>query len=272
MADRITIKVCEQPAVIAADTTLFSLQKENKPDADVLILNGAPILQDCVLQEGDEVVFIRRGEMPAPEELEALMAARHTPGIHQRLKAAVVGIAGLGGLGSSIAVALARIGVGKLILADYDIVEPSNLNRQQYFVDQIGMMKTEALLATLERINSCISIVTHPVRLTRDNIPKIFKAVDVLVEAFDRAEEKAMLIETAVRHLPDTPVVAASGMAGYGSANRIVTRRVRHNLYICGDGESAAGPGHGLMAPRVGVAAHHQVNMVMRLILEKREP
>jgi len=272
MSDRIIINVCEWPTEIASGTTLFSLRGEKKPDADVTILNGAPILQDCTLQAGDEVVFIRRGEMPAPEELEALMAARHTPGIHQKLKAAVVGIAGLGGLGSNTAVALARIGVGKLVLVDFDVVEPSNLNRQQYFVDQIGMLKTEALQATLKRVNPHIAIESHAVRLAPVNIPKILGAVNVLVEAFDRAEEKAMLIETAIRHLPDTPVVAASGLAGYDSANRILTRKLRHNLYVCGDGESAACPGHGLMAPRVGVAAHHQANAVMRLILGEEEP
>lgn len=271
MPEKIRINVCERAVELMRGTTLFALREERKPDADVMILNGAPVVRDSVLQGGDEVVFIRRGEIPDPGELEALMASRHTPGVHQRLKAAAVGIAGLGGLGSSIAVALARIGVGKLVLADYDVVEPSNLNRQQYFVDQIGMLKTEALQANLERVNPYIVVESHAVRLRPENIPDIFDAVAVLAEAFDRAEEKAMLIETAIRHLPDTPVVAASGLAGYSSANRILTRKVRRNLYVCGDGESAARAGHGLMAPRVGVAAHHQANAVMRLILGEKE-
>ena len=271
MPDTITIKVSERPVSITADTSLFSLREQMKPDADMAILNGAPATEDSKLQENDEVVFIRRGEIPAPDELEALMAARHTPGVHQVLKNATVGIAGLGGLGSSIALALCRIGVGRLVLVDFDVVEPSNLNRQHYFTDQIGMMKTDALRATLERVNPCVSLETHPLRLTPDNIPKIFASVDVLAEAFDRAEEKAMLIATAIQSLPNTPVVAASGLAGYESANRIQTRKIRHNLYVCGDGESAARPGQGLMAPRVGVAAHHQANAIMRLLLNEKE-
>jgi len=124
-----------------ASKTLFELRDAVKPAADVVILNGAAMSADAPLKEGDEVCLIKRGEAPSVDELEALMASRHTPGVHAKVKAATVGIAGLGGLGSAIAVALARVGVGKLIVADFDVVEPSNLNRQQYFVDQIGMLK-----------------------------------------------------------------------------------------------------------------------------------
>ncbi len=271
MPDGIAIIVGERPFTALSGTTLFGLRQQMRPNADIVVCNGAPVSEDRILEEGDEVVFICRGEMPPPEDLEALMVARHTPGIHQKLKSACVGIAGLGGLGSNIAVALARIGVGRLILVDFDVVEPSNLNRQHYFVDQIGMLKPEALHATLKRVNPHIAIETHPVRLVPVNIQKIFASVDVLAEAFDRAEEKAMLIETTIKVFPNTPVVAASGLAGYDSANQIQTRKVRHNLYVCGDGESAARPGHGLMAPRVGVAAHHQANAIMRLLLGEKE-
>ena len=121
---------------------------------------------DRELREGDRVVFIRRGEVPSADELEGLMVSRHTPGVHAKVKAATVGIAGLGGLGSAIAVALARTGVGCLVLADFDVVEPSNLNRQQYFVDQIGMYKTEALAENLARINPHVRVVTHAVKLS----------------------------------------------------------------------------------------------------------
>ncbi len=267
MQEKITILVSERPRQAPADTSLFQLRDQIKPDADIVIYNGAPAMDDRPLHDGDAVVFIRRGEMPDAEELEALMAARHTPGVHRIVRAASVGIAGLGGLGSAVAIALARIGVGRLVLADFDVVEPSNLNRQQYFVDQIGMQKTDALAGTLERINPTVQVQTHPVRLTPDNVSNLFGEVDVLTEAFDRAEEKAMLMETTLRTLPNTPLVMASGLAGYETANRVITRKMRRNLYCCGDGASAARPGHGLMAPRVGVAAHHQANAVMRLLL-----
>jgi sulfur carrier protein ThiS adenylyltransferase len=261
------IHINEKPAETADDATLLDLRKRFKADADVMIVNGFPAATDTKLCNGDRVVLIRRGERPGAEELEALMAARHTPGVHARIKESVVGIAGAGGLGSAIAVALARIGVGTLIIADFDVVEPSNLNRQQYFIDQIGLPKVEALKANLSRINPYVKVAAHNLRLTPDNIPQIFAEVNILAEAFDGAEQKAMLVETFLGRCPGRPLVAASGMAGYGPSNTVTTRRAASNFYLVGDLESAAGPGEGLMAPRVGIAAHHQANAVLRLLL-----
>jgi len=257
----------ERPLEIDEGTTLWQIRENEKPDADVTIYNGAVVADDVTLAEGDNVTLILRGEVPAADELEALMTARHTPGVHKKIKTAVVGIAGLGGLGSAIAIALARIGVGRLILADFDVVEPSNLNRQQYFTDQIGLPKTDALEANLERINPYVCYETHTIRLTPDNIPEIYSDVDVMVEAFDRADQKAMLIQTFASAFPDRPVVAASGLAGYGPAETIGVRRSGKNVFIVGDLETAAAPGCGLMAPRVGVAAHMQANLVLRILL-----
>jgi len=238
-----------------------------KPGADVLILNGFPATADCLLKDGDELFLIRRGEVPTEEELEHLMAARHTPGVHALLKKAMVGIAGVGGLGSSVAVALARVGVAQLVVADFDIVEPSNLNRQQYFVDQIGQFKVEALTRNLRRINPCVTVEPHCLCLTPENIPIIFANCTIVVEAFDRADMKAMLVDTILGSMPHTTVVAASGLAGYGPNNDIVTRKISPRLYLVGDAVSEAKPGSGLMAPRVGIAAAHQANQVVRLIL-----
>jgi sulfur carrier protein ThiS adenylyltransferase len=248
-------------------TGLFEMRDRIKPDADVVILNGFPASADQPLADGDRMVLIRRGEIPTSKELESLLVARHTPGVHALLKQAAVGIAGVGGLGSPIAVALARSGIGRLILADYDVVEPSNLNRQMYFIDQIGMPKVDALAATLARINPGLKLETHVVRLNRDNLARLFSEVDVMVEAFDDPQAKAMLTETFLSSFPDKPLVAASGVAGAGPANTIVTRRAIGNLYLVGDGRTAAAPGTGLMAPRVGVAAHHQANAVLQLLL-----
>jgi sulfur carrier protein ThiS adenylyltransferase len=248
-------------------TTLGMLAEIRKPDADVLILNGFPASTETVLQEGDEVFLIRRGEQPGRDELERLMAARHTPGVHARLKAATVGIAGVGGLGSAVAVALARSGVGRLVIADFDLVEPSNLNRQQYFIDQIGLPKVEALAANLQRINPYITVEPRPALLDPTNIPLIFAACGIVVEAFDRADMKAMLVDTVLAELAGVTVVAASGLAGYGPNNAITTRKISSRLYLVGDGTSEARPGQGLMAPRVGIAACHQANQVVRIIL-----
>ncbi len=257
----------EQPVRVAETTTLHDLRDHAKPDADVVILNGFPVADDRPLQQGDRVVLIRRGEQPAPAELEVLMASRHTPGVHERVKKGIVGIAGVGGLGSAVAVALARIGVGRLIIADFDVVEPSNLNRQQFFVDQIGLPKVEALRENLARINPYVQVAVFQGRLTPDNIPQLFAGVDVMVEAFDAADQKAMLTETFLSHFPAKPLVAASGLAGYGPSNTVTTRRATSRLYLVGDGETAARPGEGLMAPRVGIAAHHQANAVLRILL-----
>ena len=163
------------------------------------------------LEDADHITLIRRGEKPPAEVMEALMIARHTPGIHRKLKASCVGIAGVGGLGSAIAIALGRVGVGRLILVDYDVVEPSNLNRQQFFIDQIGEAKVEAMRINLERINPFVEVVPQQVLVTPEKIPDLFGQVDVLVEAFDGADQKAMLIEEFLIHFPKIPLVAASG-------------------------------------------------------------
>lgn len=248
--------------------TLFELRDTVKPSADVLILNGAAMDTNEPLQKGDEVSLITRGEMPSADELEALMASRHTPGVHAKVRAATVGIAGLGGLGSAIAVALARVGVGKLIVADFDVVEPSNLNRQQYFVDQIGMLKTEALVSNLRKINPYVQVEAHTVKLTPDNLFPMFGRVDVMIEAFDRADQKAMLLQAFTAQRPDVPFIGASGMAGYGPEDTIGIKKMGRNVYIVGDLETGARPGCGLMAPRVGIVASMQANLALRLIVD----
>lgn len=262
------IKLNEQPFEAGDGLTLFGLRDRVRPDADVAILNGAAMSGDAPLRDGDEVCLIRRGAIPPPDELEALMVARHTPGVHARLKAATAGVAGLGGLGSAIAVALARSGIGRLILADFDVVEPSNLNRQQYFIDQLGLLKTDALAANLRRINPYVAVETHNVRLTPDNIVPLFGAVSVLLEAFDRADQKAMLLRTFAAQRPLIPLVAASGLAGFGAEESMGVRKMGKNIYVVGDLETGARPGCGLMAPRVGIAAHMQANVALRLIVE----
>lgn len=261
------VKVNEKEVVVPGDTTLVVLKDRFKPQANLVIYNGFPMDTDCVLREGDEIVLIRKGEPPDPEESECLMMARHTPGIHQKIKKAVVGIAGLGGLGSVVAIALARIGVGTLILVDFDVVEPSNLNRQQYFFHQIGMPKVEALRENLSRISPYVTIRIHQESLNASNMGRIFSEADVVVEAFDRADQKAMLINTLSEKMPEKYIVAASGVAGYGDNNEIQTTRFSSKIFIVGDQKTAARPGVGLMAPRVGIAAHHQANTVLRILL-----
>ena len=264
------IKVNERPVEIDPDESLYQVAARIKPDADLLIWNGFPADEDGPLAEGDEIALIRRGERPSLGELEALMRARHTPGVHRKLKWACVGIAGCGGLGSNVALSLARVGIGRLILADFDVVVPSNLNRQQYFVEQIGAFKVDALRDNLERANPFVQVETHAVELTPANIPKIMADADVIVEAFDKADMKVMIIETVLSQMPGRPLIVGSGMAGYGGNNTIRTER-EGDLYICGDGVSEARPGRGLMAPRVGIVANHQANQVLEILLGESE-
>ncbi len=265
--DAVMIRVNEIPVDHKAGTTIADLVREHKPEADVFIVNGYPVGPETVVADEDQCWLIRRGEVPEEAEMERLLYARHTPGVHDRVKAATVGIMGLGGLGSMVAIALARVGVGHLILADYDVVEPSNLNRQQYFVNQVGMAKTAAMAENLARINPYMRVTTHREHLDAENIPQIFNQVDVLVECFDSAETKAMALRTVLAGMKDTPFVCASGLAGFYDNNQIRTMRLRPGIYMVGDQENAARPGDGLMAPRVGIAAHHQANQVLRLLL-----
>ena len=154
-------------------------------------------------------------------------------------------------------------------IADFDVVEPSNLNRQQYFIDQIGMPKVIALQNNLRRINPGTKVNIFNQKVVPGNIAEFFGEVDILVEAFDAAEQKAMLTNYFLCNFPDKFLVAASGIAGYEASNTIRTSRISERFYLCGDGVSAAEPGRGLMAPRVGIAAHHQANTVLQLLLNR---
>ncbi len=260
------IFINEREFDVSETSSVSDLRAAHYPRADVIIQNGFPANPDDPVREGDRLVFIRKGEVPPPEELESLMSARHTPGVHARLKRASVGIAGCGGLGSNAATALARVGIGHLVLVDFDVVEPSNLNRQAYFIDQIGLPKVQALKANLKRINPAVRIDAHDCLLTPQNISALLGSVDVIVEAFDRADQKSMLGETCAGLLPDKPIVMGVGMAGYGS-NPLLHTRVMGNLHVVGDECSEASPGMGLMAPRVMAVAAMQANQVLEILL-----
>jgi sulfur carrier protein ThiS adenylyltransferase len=183
-----------------------------------------------------------------------------------------VAIIGCGGLGSNIAAMLLRSGVGALTLIDHDVVEPSNLDRQLYFLDQIGRPKTEALAETLRRIDPHARLTLLDLLVTSDNVVELVSGADVIVEAVDRPETKAMIVNTCLEALPKTPLVTASGLAGCGSANAIVTQRPCDSLYLVGDLESDVDAGHALLASRVMVAAAHEAHAVIRLLLGFEEP
>ena len=199
--------------------------------------------------------------------LETEFFSKHDPEILPVIRKATIGIAGAGGLGSNVAVSLARTGIGKLIIADFDVLETSNLNRQQYFIEQIGEPKVKALLENLKKINPFSVYQIHHIKLDEKNITLIYKDVDIMVEAFDKAEMKKMLIETWLSHFPDKPVIAGSGLAGFGMNEKIHTKKTG-NLYICGDEETELTEGITPIAPRVGIVANMQANLVLELLIK----
>lgn len=186
--------------------------------------------------------------------------------IREQLKSRTVGIAGCGGLGSNCAVALARVGVGKLILADFDVVEISNLNRQYFFRSQVGMPKVLALAENIKSIDEGIEIEAQHLMLSAMNIPGIFRDCDVIVEAFDKAEMKQMIIEAVIERMPGKKLVCGVGLAGWGE-NGIIKIREHGNLYICGDMENEVSEKFPPLAPRVGIVAHMEANQVLELLL-----
>ena len=209
--------------------------------------------------------------MPSKDEWIKALNDRHGEDLQNKISSTTVGICGLGGLGSNIAIALARAGVGKLILIDFDKVDITNLHRQQYKANQIGMYKTEALRENLTEINPYLETEIQTVCVTEENAKELLKDCDIICEAFDNAECKAMLTNLVLEEMPEKYIVAASGMAGMGSANSIHTRKVTKRFYLCGDEISDVKDGIGLVSSRVMLCAAHQAHMVLRLIAEEYE-
>lgn len=200
------------------------------------------------------------------EFAEAVNSRSRFP-IYEKMKPAHVGIAGLGGLGSNIAVALARSGIGHLTLVDFDTVELSNINRQAYTLDQIGKPKTEALSEIIRSINPFCEITTHNLRVDENNCAALFADCKIVCEAFDGAESKSMLVNTLLAASKTTKIISGNGMAGFGRANEIQTRQLSRRLYICGDFSTDVADGEGLTAARVIICAGHQASKVCELIL-----
>ena len=210
--------------------------------------------------------------VPSREVMREALNIRPGEDLQNKISAARVAVCGLGGLGSNIAIALARAGVGHLHLIDFDRVDLTNLNRQQYAVGQLGQYKTDALRETLSLVSPYCNVTCNTIKVTEENLPDLLKTEDYICEAFDRAEAKAMLVSGVLEHFPEKYLVAASGLAGLGSANTIQTRRVSQRFYLCGDGTSDSSVGLGLVASRVLVCAAHEANMILRLIAGEREP
>lgn len=209
--------------------------------------------------------------IPTEKEWKEALAKRQGRALLEGFQKASVAVCGLGGLGSCIALCLARAGIGKLILIDYDRVELSNLHRQQYKPGQIGLLKTEALAENLKEINPYIRLETVTERITEENFSEILKNAQIICEAFDDPEAKAMLVNGVLEKMPEKYLIAASGMAGMDSANSICTKKVMGHFYLCGDGKSEVKESMGLTAARVMICAAHQAHMALRILAEETE-
>ena len=209
--------------------------------------------------------------IPSKKEWADAWIDRHGTTLYERFSSATVAICGLGGLGSNIAIALARAGIGKLLLIDFDRVDITNLHRQQYKANQIGCYKADALAENLSEIAPYMELQTVTEKITEENFADLLKGADVVCEAFDNAEAKAMLVNGVLERLPNCYLVAASGMAGINTPNTIRTRKIMKRFYLCGDETSDVADTIGLVAPRVMLCAAHQAHTVLRILAGEYE-
>ncbi len=204
--------------------------------------------------------------IPTREEYHSALVERHGANVQEKYDRATVAICGLGGLGSNIAICLARAGVGHLILIDFDKVDVTNLHRQQYKIDQVGMNKTDAILANIKETNPYIEVDVRQVMVTKDNALELTKDADIICEAFDKAQNKAMLVNLILEKTPDKYILSSSGMAGFGSANLISTKKITKRFFLSGDDVSDVDDGIGLISSRVMVCGAHEAHMALRIL------
>ncbi len=209
--------------------------------------------------------------IPSPEEWKQALISKHGKDIQEKLSDSTVVLCGAGGLGSNVALILAHAGIKKLIITDFDNVEITNLNRQFYKASQIGLPKAQALVENLRELAPYVDYESHVVRINEDNILSIASEADLICEAFDSAESKAMLVNTVLEKMPEKYLVAASGMAGFESGNLIKTRKISSRFYLCGDSVSDANQGLGLVSSRVMLCAAHQAHAIIRILTGKEQ-
>ncbi|MGB3367712.1 MAG: sulfur carrier protein ThiS adenylyltransferase ThiF [Acidaminobacteraceae bacterium] len=254
---------------------LVNLTKYSKSKNLIYIQNGFVVKKEAVVKNDDEIYIIPKDMEIHEDDMQCFLSSRHSNFVIEKLKNARVAVMGLGGLGSNTAMNLARSGVGFIKLIDFDIVDPSNINRQNYFLDQIGMKKSDATLANLKRVNPYIKIESCNVYLDKSNYDEYLEDVDIIVEAFDNPLCKADITRHFIEHYKtrfnDKFLLTASGMAGFYKSNIIKTKRLKERLYICGDFKNSAREFEGLMAPRVNIVAGHQSNCVIRILMQNME-
>lgn len=237
-------------------------------EADVYIVNSFPNDKSYLVKDNDNISLIKKGTMPKQEHLEHLLNCRQGKNITDVLKSSKVVVCGCGGLGSNVAVSLARSGVGSIKLIDYDVVEPSNINRQYYFIKQIGEYKTYALKNIIAEINPYINVTISNTYLNKENILDEVSGFQVILECFDNVESKIMLIENCKRLNSDVFIIGASGVAGYFDTDIIKIKKLGKNIIIVGDFENEADENTPLISPRVTTVASIQANETLKYLLK----
>ncbi|MEE0511831.1 MAG: sulfur carrier protein ThiS adenylyltransferase ThiF [Peptococcaceae bacterium] len=252
--------------------TYAELKPHYQPTADTLLISGRSKPWQTPINDGDEALLLDTTTAPTPEVWRAIYNARYGRTIMDKLQAGYVAICGLGGLGSLVALELARLGVGRLLLIDGDTVDPTNLARQHYTLAQIGQKKADALADTIRGSAPLTQVETAPVWLAASNIQSLLGDCPFICECLDRPETKALLTNTVLSSLPRSILIGASGMAGYSSGNTITAKQVMPRFYLVGDDINEGEEGIGLMAPRVGLCASAQATLTMRLLLGENTP
>ncbi|MBD3347419.1 MAG: sulfur carrier protein ThiS adenylyltransferase ThiF [Chitinivibrionales bacterium] len=205
----------------------------------------------------------------AGTDFDTVVSKFFSPGQIKKIKAMHIGIAGAGGLGSNCATFLVRCGFEKFTLVDFDEIEHSNLNRQAYFTGQVGMPKVTALRENMRRINDLISVKTFQISLSDTNLDSVFSSCDIIIEAFDKSECKAMIARKFKNS--DKLLVCASGLAGYGNSDRIETKKMGDTFYLIGDTTSEVAGDIHPYAPCVAIAAAKQADVVLEWVLGREE-
>lgn len=239
-------------------------------DADIFIVNSFPVSISYIIDNDDVITLIKKGSIPDKEYLEYQLISRQGLKEYNILKNSSAVICGLGGLGSNAAISLARAGVGRLKLIDFDIVEPSNINRQAYFIEHMGIYKTDALKEIINKISPYIDVETSNIYLDETNILNELSGFQVILECFDDVSSKMMLVEKCVNNMPESYIIGASGVAGYYNTDIFKKKSVGSNCIIIGDFENEAGINQGLYAPRVAAAANIQANEAIRYLLKDK--
>ena len=264
------ITVNGRELLIENSLSIKNLINQLNIEADIFIVNSFPVSISYIINNNDVVTLIKKGSIPDKEYLEYQLISRQGLKEYNILKNSSAVICGLGGLGSNAAISLARAGLGRIKLIDFDIVEPSNINRQAYFIEHIGMYKTDALKEIICKISPYINIETSNIYLDEENILDELAGFQVILECFDDVSSKMKLIEKCVNNMRDSYIIGASGVAGYYNTDKFMKKSLGSNCIIIGDFENEAGFNHGLYAPRTAAAANIQANTALRYLLKDK--